>query len=67
MKLFDYKFSIKFIQKMFDLLSKNEPNSKFLYSQSLLDEINYVKPLSSYKSLTEQFITTIQSKISYED
>ncbi len=66
MKLLDYTFSIEFIQKMFDSLCTNEPNGKFVYSQRLLDEINYVKPPSSYKSLSEQYINTIKSKISYE-
>ena len=66
-KKLDYTLSNEFIQKIFDSLANKDLNGKFVYSKHFLDEINYVKPASSYKSLTEKYINTVKNKISFDD
>ena len=67
LKKLDYTFSDEFMLRIFNALCNKDLNGKFVYSKRFLDEINFVKPASSYKSLSENYINTVKNKISFDD
>ena len=67
LKKLDYTFSDEFMTRIFNALCNKDLNGKFVYSKRFLDEINFVKPASSYKSLSENYINTVKNKISFDD
>ena len=48
-------------KKNIEILKKNFDSKYFL------DEINYVKPVSDYKSVTQNYLDAIRSKITYQE
>ena len=47
--------------------SKNNENLKTIDSKFFLDDINYVKPVTDYRSFTQNYLDVIKSKISYKE
>ena len=46
---------------------KNNENLKTIDSKFFLDEINYVKPVTEYRSFNQNYLDVIKSKISYQE
>ena len=70
-RLLDYTYPEKFIQDLFDELTKykkkDEKNKKYISTKEVLDEINYIKPTENYKSFIKHYSDTVRNKISHEE
>ena len=70
-RLLDYTYPEKFIQELFDELTKykkkDEKNKKYISTKEILDEINYIKPAENYKSFIKHYSDTVRNKITHEE